>query len=292
MSFIYSSLGFNFITQNKYQKRIFYFNLTQFNPMKTSFNKYHGTGNDFIMIDNRSLEFDAKDQVLIEKMCSRRFGIGADGLILLENDEKLDFKMVYFNADGNESTMCGNGGRCIVAFAKRLNIIDKNAEFMAIDGYHKATINENFEVNLQMKNVEDIELLNQDFVLDTGSPHYVKIVDAFEEEFVNQARAIRNSDRFVKQGINVNFIKQLSENELEIRTFERGVEDETYACGTGCVASALSIMHKNQKTQEISLITKGGNIKVNADFKNGVYSNVWLWGPTAFVYSGNYNSTI
>jgi len=260
--------------------------------MKTSFNKYHGTGNDFIMIDNRNLEFDAKNQVLIEKMCSRRFGIGADGLILLENDEKLDFKMVYFNADGNESTMCGNGGRCIVAFAKKLNIIDKTAEFMAIDGFHKATINENFEVNLQMKDVADIELVNQDFVLDTGSPHYVKIVSEFEEEFVNQARAIRNNDRFKKEGINVNFIKQLSENELEIRTFERGVEDETYACGTGCVASALSVMHKNNKTEQISLSTKGGNIKVTADFKNGVYTNVWLWGPTTFVFSGNYSSTI
>lgn len=260
--------------------------------MKISFYKYHGTGNDFIMIDNRSLKFDKKNQSLIEKMCSRRFGIGADGLILLENDDTLDFKMVYFNADGNESTMCGNGGRCIVAFAKKLELIQNEAKFYAIDGFHQASINENGEVNLQMKDVSEIELLNQDFILDTGSPHYVKIISEFASDFVHQARQIRNSNRFKQEGINVNFIKVLDENHLAIRTFERGVEDETYACGTGCVASALSIMHKNNKTQEINLDTKGGPIKVNAQLENGTYTNIWLWGPTIFVYSGIYNSNI
>lgn len=260
--------------------------------MKTSFNKYHGTGNDFIMIDNRALTFDKKNQVLIEKMCSRRFGIGADGLILLENDSTYDFKMVYFNADGNESTMCGNGGRCIVAFAKQLDIIKNEAKFMAIDGFHSATINENNEVNLQMKDVSEITLFQKDFVLDTGSPHYVKMISNFTENFISEARAIRNSETFKKEGINVNFVKVLDKNNLEIRTFERGVEDETYACGTGCVASALSFMSQNSEYKNVFLSTKGGPIKVSADFKNGVYQNVFLFGPTAFVYSGIYNSTI
>lgn len=260
--------------------------------MIISFNKYHGTGNDFIIIDNRSLFFDKKNTKLIADMCSRRFGIGADGLILLENHKDYDFEMVYFNADGNESTMCGNGGRCIVAFAKKLNIINSKANFEAIDGFHTATINENFEVDLQMKNVDDMEILNGDFVLDTGSPHYVKMVKSFPENFVEQARAIRNSAPFVKVGINVNFVKTLEATKVEIRTFERGVEDETYACGTGCVASALSIMKQNDSVSDIHLTTKGGNIRVSAKNNGKSFTDVWLFGPTKFVFEGVYKSNI
>lgn len=274
------------IKQNKCQKDLSKNVLTQFNPMKTSFNKYHGTGNDFIIIDNRSLFFDKKNTQLVAEMCSRRFGIGADGLILLENHNTYDFKMIYYNADGNESTMCGNGGRCIVAFAKKLGIVKTKANFEAIDGFHSATINENFEVNLQMKNVAEIEVLNGDFVLDTGSPHYVKTVDSFSENFVAEARSIRNSAPFLKEGINVNFIKKIDRNQLEIRTFERGVEDETYACGTGCVAAALSIMKQNKSSSAIHLKTKGGNIKVSAKNYENSFTDIWLFGPTKFVFEG------
>lgn len=254
--------------------------------MKISFDKYHGTGNDFIMIDNRALLFDKKNTALVAKMCSRRFGIGADGLILLEKHEDYDFKMIYYNADGNESTMCGNGGRCIVAFAKKLGIITEKADFEAIDGFHTAIINENFAVDLQMKNVAEIETINGDFVLDTGSPHYVKMVSGFTENFVAEASAIRNSAAFVNEGINVNFIKKLEANKVEIRTFERGVEDETFACGTGCVAAALSIMKQNENTESIHLKTKGGNIKVSAKREENKFTNVWLFGPTQFVFEG------
>lgn len=258
--------------------------------MIISFNKYHGTGNDFVIIDNRLLTFDKKNTKLVAEMCSRRFGIGADGLILLENHAEHDFEMVYYNADGNESTMCGNGGRCIVAFAKKIGVIKNTANFMAIDGFHQATINEQFEVDLQMKNVDEIELVDGDFVLDTGSPHYVKIVTEFTEDFVNEARAIRNNDTFRKEGINVNFIKKINDTEVEIRTFERGVEDETFACGTGCVASALSIMNQNKNTETIHLKTKGGNIRVKAQKKSDTYTDVWLFGPTKYVFEGIYNS--
>ena len=260
--------------------------------MHTKFYKYHGTGNDFIIIDNRDLHFDSKNQNMIAKMCHRRFGIGADGLILLENDIDTDFKMVYFNADGKESTMCGNGGRCIVAFAKKIEIITNKTSFIAIDGLHHAEINDNFEVNLQMKNVDEIENIDNDFVLDTGSPHYVKFVEKLPIEFVEEAKTIRNNSRFKNEGINVNFIEKITDNKVNIRTFERGVEDETYACGTGCVAAALSLMKLKNNEQKIHLITKGGNISVSANKNNSGFENIWLFGPTKFVFEANYNSKI
>lgn len=257
--------------------------------MTIAFNKYHGAGNDFIIIDNRSLFFDKKDSSLISSICNRQIGIGADGLILLENDKETDFKMVYYNADGNESTMCGNGGRCLVAYANNLGIIQGETSFIAIDGIHKATIDKNKNVNLQMKDVDFIERLTDDFVLDTGSPHYVKIVNEYTDNFVNEARAIRNSTRFIKEGINVNFIKVQAEN-LEIRTFERGVENETLACGTGCVAAALSVMNRNEKINSVNLKAIGGQLKVTASRTKEGFNNVWLFGPTAFVFNGHYNT--
>jgi len=253
--------------------------------MQYDFYKYHGAGNDFIIIDNRKFFFDKKNKSYIENICNRRTGVGADGLILLENDSNGDFKMVYFNADGNESTMCGNGGRCIVAFAKKMNIINKETSFEAIDGLHYATIDDKNNVNLQMKDIDIIENTYTDFVLDTGSPHYVKVVDEFTKDFVELARNIRNSKRFKKEGINVNFIK-VNENKVTIRTFERGVEDETLACGTGCVAAAISVMEINKTTKDIHLNAKGGELKVSATKDKKGYKNIWLYGPTAFVFKG------
>lgn len=254
--------------------------------MLVNFEKYHGTGNDFIMIDNRDNSFPKQNQALIQQWCTRRFGIGADGLILLENhtDSKIDFKMVYFNADGRESTMCGNGGRCILAFAHSKGIFNENTIFEAIDGLHEGTVNEE-AISIKMKDVDNIEAISQtEFFLDTGSPHFVKIVDEFPENFTEKASAIRNNDRFKTDGVNVNFIMLNNEN-LKIRTFERGVEDETFSCGTGAVAAAVcNASLNNQLFTKIS--TLGGTLRVSLVKDNQSFSQIWLTGPAVKVFEG------
>jgi diaminopimelate epimerase len=202
--------------------------------MLLDFYKYQGTGNDFVMIDNRSLFFPKEDVALIERLCDRRFGIGADGLILLENDSDTDFRMVYYNSDGNESSMCGNGGRCLVAFAKQLNVIDNATTFIATDGLHHATVAEDGLVSLQMIDVNELKITPEFSFLNTGSPHHVQIVDDLEHYNVKEnGAAIRYSDLYGKAGSNVNFVSQINEDTFAVRTYERGVEDETLACGTG-----------------------------------------------------------
>ena len=256
------------------------------------FYKYQGTGNDFIMIDNRNLFFPKTDVKLVEKMCDRRFGIGGDGLILLENDDtsegktyKTDFKMVYYNSDGNESTMCGNGGRCLVAFAHFLGIFKHKTSFNAVDGLHEAEISNDI-VKLKMIDVEDMQCLGQDFELNTGSPHYVRYVDRVEQyDVYENGNKIRNSATNAQQGINVNFVSQISDNEIFVRTYERGVEDETYSCGTGVTASALTFM-KNREITEVFVKTLGGNLKVYAQPALGGFVDVWLEGPAKQVFSG------
>lgn len=248
------------------------------------FYKYQGTGNDFVMIDNRNLSFN-KDKNLIAQLCDRRFGIGGDGLILLENDEDTEFKMVYFNSDGGESTMCGNGGRCLVAFAHFLKIFDKKCTFNAIDGLHEAEIN-NGIVKLKMIDVSEIQRDEDNFVLNTGSPHFVQYVsdiDNFNVYF--NGNKIRNSENYKKEGINVNFVEEISDNELFVRTYERGVEDETYSCGTGVTASALSYL-QSKNIGEVKIKTLGGNLKVYADKNENGFSNIWLEGPAKQVFSG------
>ncbi|HCQ11830.1 diaminopimelate epimerase, partial [Flavobacterium sp.] len=206
------------------------------------FYKYQGTGNDFVMIDNRLENFPKNNTKLIESLCDRRFGIGADGLILLENDNSTDFKMVYYNSDGNESSMCGNGGRCLVAFAKSLNVINNEATFIATDGLHNATIDENGIVSLQMKDVDEVKIESEYVFLNTGSPHHVTLVNDLENYNVKENGAtIRYSDLYGKVGSNVNFVNQLSENHFALRTYERGVEDETLSCGTGATATAIAM---------------------------------------------------
>ena len=255
--------------------------------MNVNFFKYQGTGNDFVILDNRENSFPKENNSLVASLCDRHFGIGADGLILLENDSNADFKMVYYNADGNESTMCGNGGRCIVAFAKKLKLFDDKTSFMAIDGMHHAEINDNI-VSLQMINVDDVKVMENAIFADTGSPHHIELVENIESFPVfEKGRKIRN-EVYGKEGSNINFVQQLNDDTFQIRTYERGVEDETLACGTGVTAAAIA-MHNTKKTSSntINLMVEGGKLQVSFDFIDGVYKNVILSGPADFVFQGS-----
>jgi diaminopimelate epimerase len=255
--------------------------------MTITFYKYQGTGNDFIIVDNRLQHISKNDTKRISELCDRRFGIGADGLILLENDKSSDFKMVYFNADGNESSMCGNGGRCITAFANYLGIIGDETEFVAIDGLHKAKI-EGDKVYLKMQDVDTIKAYENYVFLDTGSPHHVEMVTDVDNYDVKENGArIRYDSIYGVAGTNVNFVEQHSENSFSVRTYERGVEDETLSCGTGVTAVALA-MHKTSNTSSklANLETPGGALQVTFEYKNGIYKNVWLIGPATQVFKG------
>lgn len=256
--------------------------------MQQEFYKYQGTGNDFVMIDNRQQIFNKKDTKHIAFLCDRRFGIGADGLILLENHDELDFKMVYYNADGNESSMCGNGGRCIVAFAKQLGIIENKATFEAIDGLHHAII-EGDIVKLQMQDVEVIEKHENHVFLDTGSPHHVQFEEQINDFDIKALGAkIRYGSPYNEAGSNVNFVKKISDDTFAVRTYERGVEDETLSCGTGVTAVALAMNYIGETEKNlITLNAQGGDLQVSFDRVNGSYKNVWLIGAAKMVYKGN-----
>ena len=255
--------------------------------MIVEFFKYQGTGNDFIIIDDRKNTFNTKDQELVVALCERRLGIGADGLILLKNHKKLDFEMIYFNSDGNQSTMCGNGGRCIVAFAKMLDIISNETTFMAIDGIHNAKVSEE-SIYLQMKDVNNIEEVGDGFFIDTGSPHYIEMVDSLVNlDVIKRGRKIRNSFAFKKDGVNVNFV--LDSKDIQVRTYERGVEDETLSCGTGVVATAIAMHYSNCIEDDFAIInTKGGVLNVTFEEFNGSYRNIWLNGEANMVYAGEF----
>jgi diaminopimelate epimerase len=255
--------------------------------MTHTFYKYQGTGNDFVFVDNREELFNKNNTKLIAHLCDRRFGVGADGLILLENDSVSDFKMVYFNADGNQSTMCGNGGRCIVAFAKMLNIINEKTTFNAIDGLHEATIENGF-VKLKMQDVETVNVFQNHTFLNTGSPHHVALVENIKTFNVKtEGSKIRNGSPYNNEGTNVNFVSQINAETFAVRTYERGVEDETLSCGTGVTAVALA-MHKTGKTtaEEITLNVEGGVLKVSFDKENNSYKNIWLQGLATLVFKG------
>lgn len=261
--------------------------------MKITFYKYQGTGNDFVIIDNRQEFFPKNDTKLINFLCDRRFGIGADGLMLLENDNSTDFKMVYYNSDGNESSMCGNGGRCLVAFAQKVGVISNNASFIAVDGLHHASI-ENDIVSLHMQDVNEIKTESNYTFLNTGSPHHVQFEDNLETlDVKTEGSKIRYSDMYGKAGSNINFVKQIANNEFSIRTYERGVEDETLSCGTGATAVAIA-MHTlgNAVSNEIAINVEGGKLKVSFEEKDGKYSNVHLIGPATFVFQGEIEVTI
>ena len=254
--------------------------------MKAEFYKYQGTGNDFVMIDNRQEFFPKNDTKLIAHLCDRRFGIGADGLILLENDNLSDFRMVYFNSDGSESTMCGNGGRCLVAFAKYLGIINSETTFVAVDGPHEAHINGDI-VRLKMQNVEEVREKPLYSFLDTGSPHHVQLVDSLDTFDVKTEGAKLRYGLYGKSGSNINFVSQSDDTSFAVRTYERGVENETLSCGTGVTAVALA-MHSLGKTQAnaVKIKTVGGDLDVDFKTENGMYKEIFLEGPAKLVFKG------
>ena len=256
--------------------------------MELEFYKYQGTGNDFVMIDNRSNIFPKENTQLVAHLCDRRFGIGADGLILLDTDAATDFRMVYYNSDGNLSSMCGNGGRCLVAFAKKLNVIQNETTFMATDGLHYATVGADGIVSLQMIDVAEIKNTPDYSFLNTGSPHHVQLVTDLEHYNVKEnGAAIRYGDLYGQQGSNVNFVKKIDDATFSLRTYERGVEDETLACGTGATAVAIAMSAIGQTDlNTIHLNVEGGKLAVSFDIEDGKYTNVFLKGPAEFVFKG------
>ena len=256
--------------------------------MQIHFYKYQGTGNDFVILDNRHNDFSfSKEQISL--LCHRRFGIGADGLMLLNKLPGYDFEMKYYNADGGESTMCGNGGRCLTKFAFDRGIIKRDYRFLAIDGEHEASIEIDGTVALKMKDVQQVRYEHGDYILDTGSPHYVHMVnDVAYVNVVEKGRQIRYNNTFKAEGINVNFVEQTDQpDKILVRTYERGVEDETFSCGTGVTAAALVCYHNENGYNRVEVDTKGGHLSVEFEKIGDSFRNVWLIGPAVKVFEGD-----
>ena len=256
--------------------------------MTIHFYKYQGTGNDFIVADNRKNEISLTT-TQINNLCDRRFGIGADGLMLLNQKTGFDFEMKYYNADGNPGTMCGNGGRCMTKFAYHLGIHRELYRFLAADGVHEAEIDTDGIVSLKMKDVNTFRKFHNDFILDTGSPHYIKMVmNVMDLDVFKKGSEIRHSKEFEEEGINVNFVEQLEEaDKIIVRTYERGVEDETLSCGTGVTAAALVCYHNENGFNEVEVKTLGGLLSIEFDrIDENKYENIWLCGPAEKVYEG------
>jgi len=253
--------------------------------VRIPFVKYQGTGNDFIIIDAREIA-----PVLdVQKLCDRHFGIGADGLMLLKDHPEYDFEMVYYNSDGNLSTMCGNGGRCLSHFAHQLGIGNGNLRFIAVDGPHEAKIQDNW-VALGMIDVPKWDKRSQDLVvIHTGSPHYVQFMEHAVEDvnLIEFARSIRYNDEFGKEGINVNIVNLLHDGSLKMRTYERGVEDETMSCGTGVTAAALSAHITGRiSDHSVAVHTAGGDLSVQFSAASAGFAEVVLSGPAEAVFQG------
>jgi len=252
------------------------------------FYKYTGAGNDFIIFNDFNNEIPDFSEKQIQFLCDRHFGIGADGIMILKKSKVLDFDMDYYNADGSGGTMCGNGGRCIVAFARKIGIIKNHTKFLASDGIHEAFINQRNIVKLKMIDTDKPKPVGNNFYAYTGSPHYVIFSDEIESlDVFNEGRKIRYSEKYKENGINVNFVKIEKNHSISIRTYERGVEDETLACGTGSVAAALICAEINKFCSgEVIVHTKGGLLKVSFIEKNDRYEDIWLTGPADFIFEG------
>jgi diaminopimelate epimerase len=258
--------------------------------MRINFHKYQGTGNDFVILDNRTGQYKDIRLDQIRRICDRRFGIGADGLMMLNEKSGYDFEMKYYNADGKEGSLCGNGGRCMVKFAYNLGIHKSLYKFIAYDGEHEAEIDTDGIVSLKMNDVENIRKFHGDFILNTGSPHYIKMVnDVMNVDVYKKGHEIRYSKDFEQEGINVNFVEQMDDpDKIFVRTYERGVEDETLSCGTGVTAAALVCWHNDNGFNEVEVNTSGGKLSVEYDKHNDEgFSNIWLCGPAEKVFEGS-----
>lgn len=262
--------------------------------MAVSFHKYEGAGNDFIIIDNRAGTFGALEEI-VRALCDRRFGIGADGLMLLEEDREAQFRMRYFNSDGPEATMCGNGGRCMALFARHLEIGDKRLLFNGPDGPHEADIigahGESGTVSLLMGHVAAVETMGDGFFADTGSPHFVMFTDDVDAvDVFGEGRKLRNSEMLAAAGgANINFVQRTGAGSVKIRTYERGVEDETLACGTGAVAAALAFAQSNDMGEgSVKVAARGGDLEVSFRRTGGGFHDIWLTGPARRVFSGEF----
>jgi diaminopimelate epimerase len=255
--------------------------------MQKEFNKYQGAGNDFIMIDNRDNSFPMHNNKLIETLCDRHFGIGADGLILLSDHSDCDFEMHYYNADGKPGTMCGNGGRCAYAFALEIGLVNGDSVFYAADGSHSASLSARNEVRISMKDVYKPIIIAGNHFLDTGSPHYVIPVPRVDSiDVVTRGRSIRWTKQFEPAGTNVNFLEVLGDR-IKVRTYERGVENETLSCGTGITASAISSRWgKPEEKHRVVVETRGGLLEVGFSLSNEKATDIYLLGPALKVYSG------
>lgn len=254
--------------------------------MLLHFHKYHGTGNDFILIDNRQDNFSKNDTKLIAQLCDRHFGIGADGLILLERDAAVDFKMSYYNADGKVGSMCGNGGRCIVAFARELGIIEDQATFSASGKLYNAWIEDN-RIRLQMQDVTEIETHDSHWFVDTGSPHHIEMVSDLEAVDVVKLGSELRYGTYGDSGSNINFVETETPKRFKVRTYERGVENETFSCGTGVTAVALAMYHAgNADARQVQVKTRGGTLEVHFEGDGNGYFNIFLIGPAEHVFKG------
>ncbi len=256
--------------------------------MKVPFYKYQGTGNDFVLIDNREKKYNDLSKKQISFLCHRRYGIGADGLMLLNLHPSYDFEMKYYNADGGESSMCGNGGRCLTKFAYDQGIIKTTYTFLAIDGVHEASVEKDGFIALKMNDVVSIKKHGNTAILDTGSPHFVQLTtDVMKLDVYKKGREIRYNKEFEKEGINVNFVEQLNDRDkIIVRTYERGVEDETFSCGTGVTAAALVCYHNDNGFNHVEVKTKGGALSVEFDKIGESFKNIWLIGPAEQVFDG------
>lgn len=260
--------------------------------MKLEFFKYQGAGNDFVLIDNRKNAFKHDNATFLAKLCDRRFGIGADGIMFLQERPGFDFEMVYYNSDGKPSSMCGNGGRCIVAFARFLNVIGQETNFLAVDGPHYAKISETGDwVSLQMIDVDTVKTDGDAYVLNTGSPHYVLATNQLSDKDVfSEGKAIRYNEQYKAEGININFVEDFGDH-YAVRTYERGVEAETFACGTGATAVALAMAKYKNQTGDITTPIKvlGGDLNIRFHYDGLIFKNIFLEGPAEQVFAGGIN---
>lgn len=256
--------------------------------MKIKFYKYQGTGNDFVILDNRKGEFSSLDQRQIHLLCDRRFGVGGDGLMMMNTKSGYDFEMLYYNSDGHPGSMCGNGGRCMIKFASDMGLHQYTYRFWATDGEHEAEIDQKGWIRLKMNDVHEVDEHSTYTLLNTGSPHFVKFAeDVRNVDVVETGREIRYSRKFLPGGVNVNFVESTGEDSILVRTYERGVEDETLSCGTGVTAAALLSAHNSRGFNRVDVETPGGKLCVEFNkLSDTEFENIWLCGPAELVFSG------